>query len=209
MWFQEIVTMMVKDGIEPSFKTFGSLATGCHSAGDGKALLKDMKVIYWICTTDRYFAENRLEQCTGWPVSDRLLVCVSRYMNLLHPDAISKKYLWSVPREKLSNCFRPVWMKTTRKDNAGCVNGYRMRTWTLHWFYYSFDEVTGHGAHVGCDKYSTEKNSRWLLLRTWALQGNEKTWDWTRHASNKLSWDRNPLGKKSSCRYGKHNRFIF
>ena len=48
MWFQELVAMMVKDGIEPSYKTFGSLATGCHSKEDGIALLKDMKVIHSI-----------------------------------------------------------------------------------------------------------------------------------------------------------------
>ena len=46
MRFQEIISMMLKDGLQPSYKTFGSLATGCHSAEDGKALLKDIKVIY-------------------------------------------------------------------------------------------------------------------------------------------------------------------
>ena len=68
--------MMVKDGIEPSYKTFGSLATGCHSKEDGMALLKDMKVIHSICVLVDYIYigqnKNAFQLDAYRPLIDRI-----------------------------------------------------------------------------------------------------------------------------------------
>ena len=49
---------MIKDGFEPDYKTFGSLAVGCHTRLSGMALLKNMEVKTLIFVNTMYVMEE-------------------------------------------------------------------------------------------------------------------------------------------------------